>query len=232
MRLPGNTWRVFVVAIVRRRIIDRGKSAEKSPLLIATVGIVLFTVDGLPALQGLPGEEEEKLVLLDGPAKCESVVVALERRFFGGIEEVPRIHLLVAQKVVRDAVKEVGARFQGEIHHAARRSAEFGGVSAGLHFEFLDGIDGGFDDLGLVGIEGRIIGIVIKSVEQVVIVGGSLSARAEPAGPAADAVIGAGRSTALAGRGERALGKQGELQVIASVQRQVFDSALLDHLSL
>ena len=60
---------------------------------------------------------------MTGPAKCESVVVALERRFLGGIEEVPGIQLFVTEKVVCSAVKEVGARFQGEIHHAARRSA-------------------------------------------------------------------------------------------------------------
>src|SRR5262249_8695007 len=149
-----------------------------------------------------------------------------------GIEKVPCVQLLITEEVVCGAVKAIGARFEGEVHDAAGGSPEFRGIRVGLHLKFADRVNRGFDHLGLIRVEGSVVGVVVKSVQQVVVVNGALAARAESARPAADTIVGAGGAASLTGRRQRALGKQGQLKVVAAIQGQVFYPALLNYRSL
>ena len=42
-----------------------------------------------------------------------------------------------------------------------------------MHFEFLDGIDRRLNAFGLIAVKRRVVGVVVESVEKVVIVGGA-----------------------------------------------------------
>ena len=129
-------------------------------------------------------------------------------------------------------MKQIGSRFHGEVHDSACSSPELGWIRIGLDLKLLDRIDGRLHYLGLIRIERCIIRVVVKSIEQVIVVGGALSASAEPSGPASDTVVRSGCGTALARGRQRALGKQRQLKVITAIQREFFHSALFDHRSL
>ena len=102
-------------------------------------------------------------------------------------------------------MKTIGARFEGEIHYSPARSPEFCGVAVGLHLEFANGVNRRFDGVGLVTVDGGVVGVVVKSVKQVAVVNGADSARAEPPCPAASAAVFAGCTAALSGRRRGAL---------------------------
>ena len=85
---------------------------------------------------------EEQMVLPDGAAGRVAVLIPLERRFGGGglrgREGVRSgIERVVADKFEERAVQVVRPRL-GDHVHLARLAPEFGGVDAGLHFEFFE----------------------------------------------------------------------------------------------
>ena len=168
---------------------------------MASVGIVLLTVEDSLRFSVSQAKKKERLVFDHRPTNREAEVVALERGHLGGIEEVPGIQLLITEKVVCRAMKQVGTRLHGEIHNATGGSPELRRVRVGLYFEFLNRVDRRLDHLRLIRIERCVVGIVIEAIEQVIVVCGALSTRAEPPGPAPHAVIGSRCRTSLAGGG-------------------------------
>ena len=58
------------------------------------------------------------------------------------------VEIVVADELEQRTVIRVAAGF-GQHVDLRRFVAEFGGIDAGLHFEFLDGIDRGKDDIGV-----------------------------------------------------------------------------------
>src|SRR4051795_1744109 len=117
-------------------------SAEKSPCLIASVGIVLFTV--ADSLRFSVSQEKKKnaLFLIAGPPNVKPKF-AFERRRFRGIEKVPGIELLIAEKVIRSAVKQIRSRFHCKVHNSASSSPKLCWIRIRLNFKLLYCIDGG-----------------------------------------------------------------------------------------
>ena len=95
--------------------------------------------------QGLNIAEEKRLVFFDGTAQGPAKLVLAELRtghagFIG--EEIVGVELVVAQELIKTAVKVVGAGLSQQIDHGAARAAHFRGVAVRVHLHFLDHVDG------------------------------------------------------------------------------------------
>ena len=93
------------------------------------------------------GKQEERLVATvvelgnpDGTARRGAEIVLLVYRL-GRREEAARVQLLVAQKIIRDAVVVVGPRFRRECHDSTARLAVFRLEPVGVHGELGDGLE-------------------------------------------------------------------------------------------
>src|SRR5262249_42147790 len=107
---------------------------------------------GLPDAGGLQVAEEKSAIAAvivrqqnraaEGPA--ELVLPELGLGPAGEVgDEVVGVELVVAQELEGRAVEFVGPRLDGDVHGVAGRVAVFGREIAGLHLEFLHGVDGG-----------------------------------------------------------------------------------------
>src|SRR5216683_8023936 len=70
----------------------------------------------------LISEEKENFVLEDRAAKIGAEIIALERGLrtpSNGVEKIPRVQIVVAEKLEQFAVVFVGAGTRGEIHDRA-----------------------------------------------------------------------------------------------------------------
>ena len=136
----------------------------------------------------------------DGAAELMPRVGGLRRR-----EVVGRVERVVTEELVETAVQAVRARLERDADDAGRGAAVFGRVAVGDDLELLDRVDRRLDDLLLPRVAGRdLLAVVVVTVEQ---------ERDGRAGlPADDDALAAGRP----GTG----GQRGQLQVVASVERQ------------
>ena len=126
-----------------------------------------------------------------GPLSTESVVVVLIRERLwerSGIEVViPKcVRVIVAQEVEAGAVIIVSAAL-GDHVDLGRVVTVLGGIDAGLHLQFLDGVDGGLDHKG---VEVHIA--VVDAIERVVVEHDARAAHRY-------ALVGAGASQPCAG---------------------------------
>ena len=179
------------------------------PVAVARVLAEIAAQDGLRRLgirgiretdSGIPFvvDHEEEAVLAvedvgnrDRSGEHESVVVVFigERlRGRSGIEVViPEcVRVVVAQEVEPGAVIIVGAAL-GDHVDLGRVVTVLGGIDAGLHLHFLDGVDGGLDHKGVEVHVG-----VVDAIERVVVEHDARAAHR-------DALVGAGASQPRAG---------------------------------
>ena len=108
--IAGKDLAGFRGRVVSRGIVDRAGEGGEIAGSHRDGGDRVVHRRRLPPLERLPAEKEEHLVFLDRSAEGEAVVVPLERGFASRVEEVPGVQFLVAEKVVRRAVKPVRAR--------------------------------------------------------------------------------------------------------------------------
>ena len=73
-------------------------------------------------------------------ANASAVLVAVEGRDFG-LEEVPRVELVIPQVFVERPMELIGARLSDHVDLRATRDAELGVIDAGFHLEFLNGVE-------------------------------------------------------------------------------------------
>ena len=140
----------------------------------------------------------------------------------GGIEEIFRIELAVAQKFEHTAMELVCAGLDRYIHDGAAGPAEFRAHGVRLHFELGDGVRRGSDDeAGLVGQVFR-QAVVIDSVEQIIVLIRAHSVGAEAAGALVARAGGRWRSACRQHRQPR---KE------APVQRQIDNFLAVDNLA-
>src|SRR6202042_2321185 len=85
-------------------------------------------------------EEEEQLVLLDGPSNTAAKLILAVGRYLRRVKEVAPVQVAVAEEFVQGAVKTVGAGFAGRIHHRAI-AAELSAIGVGEDLEFGDGFN-------------------------------------------------------------------------------------------
>ena len=133
-----------------------------------------------PAAGAFIVAEEEGLVLavvdlgdLYRATEGKAELILLERltlRAAGIGEEVVGVELFVAQKLPGAAVQSVGTRFRSGADNPAGGPAILGAETAGLHLEFLDGVNGGrVGDSGAPDGTAGDAGVVIHAIEQHVI---------------------------------------------------------------
>ena len=109
------------------------------------------------------GEEEECLVLPDGPAYRSSELIAAQRgdssgsKFLGGC-------LFGAVKPEGRTVNIIGPGLGGNLHHGSSGSSKLSRGDAGRRFEFGDVFDRRDDDQG---VDHRVV--VVEAIEQVVV---------------------------------------------------------------
>ena len=94
--------------------------------------------------QGFVVTENEGLVLANGTTQGKSILVAAE---FGFVccKEVPRIEIIIPQKLIDRSVNFVRAGFGDQVDRGTGRPAEGGGINIGLNLEFLNSIRGGLN---------------------------------------------------------------------------------------
>ena len=107
----------------------------------------------LPIPVALEIRHEEQMVLPHRAAGRVAVLIPFERRFRrgglrGGEGVRPGVQRIVAVELEQGSVECVRARFRDHVH-LARPTAEFGGIHAGLHLEFLERVDRRQEDIGV-----------------------------------------------------------------------------------
>ena len=120
-------------------------------------------------------------------------------------------------------MQAVGAGFDGGVEDGACGAAQLGAELAGLHLDLRDGVHRRQDDVVGAVEEVDGVGVVVDTVQQVVILRGAQAIGGECARSGVAAGVGLGRLRAGA-----ELGKEGK---VASVQRQAVDGMLSDHLA-
>ena len=87
----------------------------------------------------LPSEEKEGVVLDDGSAKGGAVLILYELRFggVGGLKIRIGVEEGIAQELEEAAVKLIGSRLGGDVHHGARGFPKLRRKGARLDLEFL-----------------------------------------------------------------------------------------------
>src|SRR5581483_10256395 len=85
--------------------------------------------------------KEERLVVNDGAADGETVLIADVLRFVAAIEIISRIEFGPLAIPPSAAMKFVAALFQHHVHNGAAVIAELGGKTVVLQLEFLDDLN-------------------------------------------------------------------------------------------
>ena len=171
--------------------------------------------------QALVVPENEHFVLHNRTAKGEAELVLLVGLLSDLVERVGGVHLLVAQEFPDVSMNLVGARLDDGIHDGAVAASELRAVRVGLNFELGDRIDGGLDDVGRTVQDVAQVGVVIDAVEQEVVLQRACAVGAEAE---------CGFDARSGFRGSHADAEQGELGVVASVQRKRVDGLAIDYL--
>ena len=84
--------------------------------------------------------KDESAILPDRTAHRPAELVAMERRFYRWVEEIPRIQRAVTQELVDISVKLIGPRARDRIYDPSGCLAVFGGIAAGQHGKLFDRI--------------------------------------------------------------------------------------------
>src|SRR6202047_1178144 len=137
-------------------------------------------------------------------------------------KEIASIQFVVAEKFENAAVKLIRARLDGGIEDRAIPPAELGAITTRLDFEFLDGITRMLDDIAGAVLQVGDIRVVIDTVQQIVVLIGSGTGRAESQGVFV-------RGSRL-GRGDTR-GEQRQLAKITAIEGQVVDRTIIDDLA-
>src|SRR5262249_8587173 len=142
-REPGGRDDIVRELSARERVVDSSRSHRAKVAALQRRGRHAAVEDQpLPFPHPLVAREEERLVApvvelrnRDGPSERAAELFALEDFALSG-EEVARVEFVVAQELKKPAMKRVRSGFRRAVQQAAR-VAEFGGVGALLHLEFL-----------------------------------------------------------------------------------------------
>ena len=207
------------------------RRSEKSPVRHAVSGTEGVAVSDLRLAQPFPVEHEEQPVPSvdqlrhdDRSAHRCAVLIAAERRDrpVGPIEIVLGVERRVARELEHGAVDLVGPRL-GRRVDLRDRAAVLRVEQAGNHVELLQRVDRRQQH---VGVEVQVG--VLDAVERVVVVVKALAGdvQGEAVALPAHALLALARRRAVGGR---ARNERRELQVVASVERQLDDGAVLDH---
>ena len=91
--------------------------------------------------------EEEGVVLPNGSTHGSPKVIALKGSLgYGGlVEEIPRIEVLVAQKIKNFSMPVIGTGAGGDVNDAARVAPVLGAGRGVVHFKFSHGVDRGLE---------------------------------------------------------------------------------------
>ena len=160
-------------------------------------------------------EVVKSLVLLDRPAKRRSSLHPRVSRIGNRAERIHRLKIPVAQISVDVAVKIIRSGAGDDIHHAARRSAILRRVTVGDDLELLHRFlrNGGANAVG--GIVGGVGAVHVHQVRT-----GALAAHVQPGSRR--------RSNAGSVVAQHLRIGEGEVDVVAAVDRKIVDAALVD----
>src|SRR5262249_4479438 len=149
---------------------------------------------------------EERLVVADGPAEHQPVLVAVKRGLLRR-EEVFCVQRSVAVELPSGAVKLIRAAIGGNHHLAAGLAPVFGGIRAGKDAEFVNRVQ----DRAVQRLVGGFV-VVVDPVQDVLVGDFRISGDVESS---AKAEVRTGGGREYVGRHQR------ELQVVAAVQGQL-----------
>ena len=196
---------------------------EKSPVRQARQRQRRVVRERLLLAQPFPVEHEEQLVADDRTAQRRPVLVARKRRNRPvlRIEEILRVHLCITHELEHGSVERVRARFRARVD-LRDGAAELGAEDARLDFELLERVDRRQQHVA-VEVEVGVLDAVERIVVEVDALAGDVQRKAVAL--AAHPLLTLGRRGPV-GRG--AGNQRRELQVIAAVERQLDDAAVLD----
>ena len=117
-------------------------------------------------------------------------------------------------------MQRIRSALDGQVHHRSHASSILSRVRIGLHFEFLNRVDGRLHHFSATAGRRQLHRIVVDAVHDVIVLAHTLSA----GGEAADA--------RPRGRLDRTAGHQRQIQKVAPVQRHVDNALIVDHLPL
>ena len=178
---------------------------------------------GLAAGEELEVTEEESLVLPNRSTDGGAILILGEVAAGDAVAVIEvgvGIERAVAQVFPNVAMKGIGSRFDGGIHHCACRRAEFRGVGPRLNAEFLESIGRRLDDLHRAFLQVGRSGVVVDSVEREIILRLQIPVRAEAVGRGVVLV----HLVALDAGFEK-----GQIGITPAIQGQINDLLSLDH---
>ncbi len=170
---------------------------------------------GFVAACDFVGEEVVRLVFLDRTAESDAGLHARIRGIGNGAERIHRLEVAIAKVSENVAVKLVRSGAGDDVDHAAGSASVFGGVVVGDDLKFLHRF---LRNRGAHAVDGVVGSVGAIDVDQI---------RARPLSAHVEA---GGRSGAGVGRvvaNDLRIG-EGEVDVIAAVDRQIIDAALAD----
>ena len=167
---------------------------------------------------------KEKYLITNNWTACgESELVQAKLAFSFCFKIIRRVEDIVTEKLPRSAVETVGAGFDGGIQNRCAGTTIFCTESSGLDFEFLNRIHRRKNDEICTVQEIHGVGVVINTVEQVVVLGRAQSVR--------DKRTSGGITSGIRLRGVYTRAKLRQESEVAPVQRQIVHVFLINHLS-
>ncbi len=180
--------------------------------------------DALVIAQPLVVAEPERAVLDERAADRRAELVALPLRFRRAErvrEEVGRIQPVVAQELVDAPPHHVGAGLDRGVDDRAGAAPVLGRIRVRLNLEFLQRFDRRLHELDVLAAKRIRVGDVVDAVEQEDVVEGAVAVDVQH-----PLEVDAGQPRRA---GQHAGRQQGELVVVAAIQRQLDDLLLVDH---
>ena len=170
--------------------------------------------------------EEKDLVLDDRAAKRSTELIetifALYRSRGVVLEPIGSVKFVVAEKLPYVPMERIGAGFDGGVQNRASGPAQLRAVISGLHFEFLNGVNRGQDDVVGAVEEVHVVRVVVDAVKKVVVLRGPLAICGEGARPRV--------APRVRLRGLHARAKLRQKGEIAAIEGQSIHFLLVDHL--